>query len=87
MKEVDEVKFLAELPARLDAMDYEPLTDEEYNRRKSRKHWSYTNARLEGIFLTENENQLSELLLEKRVPDDLRIKIILEFSGIDHEPK
>lgn len=64
--------FLAELPNRLDAMDYEKISDEEYERVKKADVESYHNARLEGIFLSDEENYFFQTLLEKRVPKDLR---------------
>lgn len=75
--------FLAQLPNRLDAMDYEKICDEEYERIKKADVESYHNARLEGIFLSDEENYFFQTLLEKRVPENLRKLFLDEYNQIE----
>lgn len=61
-------------------MDFIPMTDEELKTVIERNKSAVNNARLEGLYETEDEKEFFQMLIEERVPADIRKNIVKEWA-------
>lgn len=61
-------------------MDFIPMTDEELKTVIERNKSAVNNARLEGLYETEDEKEFFQMLIEERVPADIRKSIVKEWA-------
>lgn len=61
-------------------MDFIPMTDEELKTVIERNKIAVNNARLEGLYETKDEKEFFQMLIEERVPADIRKNIVKEWA-------
>lgn len=61
-------------------MDFIPMTDEELKTVIERNKSAVNNSRLEGLYETEDEKEFFQMLIEERVPADIRKNIVKEWA-------
>lgn len=61
-------------------MDFIPMTDEELKTVIERNKSAVNNARLEGLYETKDEKEFFQMLIEERVPADIRKSIVKEWA-------
>lgn len=61
-------------------MNFIPMTDDELKIVIERNKSAVNNARLEGIYETQNEKEFFQMLIDERVPADIRKSIVKEWA-------
>lgn len=61
-------------------MNFIPMTDDELKIVIERNKNAVNNARLEGIYETQNEKEFFQMLIDERVPADIRKSIVKEWA-------
>lgn len=60
-------------------MDFTPMTDEDLKIVIERNKSAVNNARLEGLYETQNEKEFFQMLIDERVPANIRKDIVKEW--------
>lgn len=75
-------QFLQALPRRLEALDYEPMTDYELSQHQRKLQNALDSQRLEGIAPAYGQKKLYDILYQKRVTPTLFTQISLEMANL-----
>lgn len=62
-------------------MDFIPMTDKELQIVIERNKNAVNNARLEGLYETQDEKDFFQMLIDERVPANIRKNIVREWSA------
>ena len=73
------MKDLSYFRNKIRAMDFVPMTDEELQSLIKKYESATVNARLEGIYQTQDEKDFFQLLIDERLPVDMRRSIVREW--------
>ncbi|MET1756472.1 hypothetical protein ABVV53_13595 [Novosphingobium sp. RD2P27] len=65
---------------RIEAMEFEPLSDDEASARRAADAEGVASVRLEGLELTAFDAAFLDMLAEFRVPQELSSALTLEFT-------